>query len=61
MVGLNELKALCAELNCAGEILQLRQKQKLLDEKRREALNNIIDIKGDDFWCFIAIFYYYFS
>ncbi|XP_030520776.1 kinesin-like protein KIN-14U isoform X2 [Rhodamnia argentea] len=32
--------------NLEGEILQLRQKQKLLDEKRREALNNIIDIKG---------------
>lgn len=33
--------------NLEGEILQLRQKQKLLNEQRREALNSIIDIKGN--------------
>lgn len=29
-----------------GEISQLKLRQKLWDEKRREALNKIIDIKG---------------
>ncbi|XP_062004098.1 kinesin-like protein KIN-14U [Rosa rugosa] len=32
--------------NLEGEIAQLKVKQKLWDEKRREALNKIIDIKG---------------
>ncbi|KAM1549563.1 hypothetical protein ACFX15_010117 [Malus domestica] len=32
--------------NLEGEIAQLKQKQKFLDEKRRESLNKIIDIKG---------------
>nr|XP_011465891.1 PREDICTED: kinesin-like protein KIFC3 isoform X2 [Fragaria vesca subsp. vesca]XP_011465892.1 PREDICTED: kinesin-like protein KIFC3 isoform X2 [Fragaria vesca subsp. vesca] len=32
--------------NLEGEIAQLKLKQKLWDEKRREALNKIIDIKG---------------
>lgn len=40
----HELEQTISDLE--GEILQLRQKQKLMDEKRREALNNIIDIKG---------------
>lgn len=31
----------------AGEIVNLRLKQRSLDEKRREALNKIIDIKGE--------------
>ncbi|GKV07366.1 hypothetical protein SLEP1_g19156 [Rubroshorea leprosula] len=32
--------------NLEGEITQLRSKQRSLDEKRREALNKILDIKG---------------
>ncbi|KAM7273768.1 hypothetical protein ACFE04_028432 [Oxalis oulophora] len=32
--------------NLEGEIVQLKQKQNLLDEKRGEALNKILDIKG---------------
>ncbi|OWM62996.1 hypothetical protein CDL15_Pgr020290 [Punica granatum] len=32
--------------NLEDEILQMRQKQRLLDERRRLALNSIIDIKG---------------
>ncbi|KAJ4842515.1 hypothetical protein Tsubulata_042433 [Turnera subulata] len=33
-------------LNLEGEIEQLRQKERLLDKKRRGALNKILDIKG---------------
>ncbi|KAF3670871.1 putative kinesin-like calmodulin-binding protein-like isoform X2 [Capsicum annuum] len=33
-------------LNLEGEIVSLRHKERSLDEKRREALNKIIDIKG---------------
>lgn len=32
----------------ATEISSLRSKQRSLDGKRREALNKILDIKGDD-------------
>lgn len=35
-------------IGCLGEIAQLKLKQKLWDEKRREALNKIIDIKGKE-------------
>lgn len=31
---------------CAGEVEQLRLKQRIVDEKRREALSKILDIKG---------------
>ncbi|XP_059440130.1 kinesin-like protein KIN-14U [Corylus avellana] len=40
----NELKQLI--LNLEGEIELLRQKQRSLNEKRKEALNKILDIKG---------------
>ncbi|KAL9341665.1 hypothetical protein Peur_064990 [Populus x canadensis] len=33
-------------LNLEGEIAGLKQKERLLDKKRREALNKILDIKG---------------
>ncbi|XP_031098982.1 kinesin-like protein KIN-14U [Ipomoea triloba] len=35
-------------LTLEGEIVNLRLKQRSLDEKRREALNKIIDIKGNE-------------
>uniref|UniRef100_A0A2P2JXP8 Kinesin-like calmodulin-binding protein n=3 Tax=Rhizophora mucronata TaxID=61149 RepID=A0A2P2JXP8_RHIMU len=41
----NELEQ--SMLNLEGEIAQLRQKERSLDEKRREALNKIFDIKGN--------------
>ncbi|KAJ6694205.1 hypothetical protein OIU85_004942 [Salix viminalis] len=33
-------------LNLEGEIAELKQKERLLDKKRRKALNKILDIKG---------------
>lgn len=35
-------------IHSLGEIAQLKLKQKLWDEKRREALNKIIDLKGEE-------------
>ena len=34
-------------MNFAAEISSLRSKQRGLDGRRREALNKILDIKGD--------------
>lgn len=41
--------------------MQLRQKERLLDKKRREALNKILDIKGSDLFFAVnmAILFYY--
>lgn len=35
------------EFDSTEVIAQLRQKQRLIDEKRKVALNSIIDIKGN--------------
>lgn len=43
-----ELGCVEFELICAGEIVQLRLKKKSFDEKRRDALNKILDIKGSE-------------
>jgi hypothetical protein len=46
-------------LFCAGEVEELRVKQRIVDEKRREALSKILDIKGSVNCGFYLMLMYY--
>lgn len=42
-------------LCCVGDIVQLRLKKRSFDEKRRDALNKILDIKGNELLVNLAL------